>query len=122
MNAQTRYISLSFVDEGGNAPNAITLLNQIRARKSVAMPPYPTKAYPVSSKDEVLRAIQHERRVELAGEQARNRDILRWRAQSKLKTEPISYFAKGKQELLPIPQGEIDNNAKLSQKDQNPGY
>lgn len=109
-------------NETGSTANAIALMNQVRARKSVAMPAYPTTAYPVNSKDEVLRAIQHERRVELAGEQSRNRDILRWRAQSKLKTEPIAYFAKGKQELLPIPQGELDNNAKLTQKDQNPGY
>ena len=108
-------------NETGSTVNAIALMNQVRARKSVAMPAYPTKNYAVNSKDEVLRAIQHERRVELAGEQSRNRDILRWRAQGKLKTEPISYFAD-KQKLLPIPQGEIDNNAKLSQKDQNPGY
>ena len=108
-------------NETGSTANAIALMNQVRARKSVAMPAYPTKSYAVNSKDEVLRAIQHERRVELAGEQSRNRDILRWRAQGKLKTEPISYFAD-KQKLLPIPQGEIDNNAKLSQKDQNPGY
>ncbi|QJW91872.1 RagB/SusD family nutrient uptake outer membrane protein [Spirosoma taeanense] len=109
-------------NETGNSANAIALLNQVRARKSVAMPPYPTKAYPVSNKDEIFQAIVHERRVELAGEQIRNRDILRWRAQGKLKAEPISYFAKGKQELLPIPQQELDNNGKLSQKDQNPGY
>jgi len=109
-------------NETGNSANAITLLNQIRARKSVAMPAYPTAKYPVNSKDEVFRAIVHEKRVEQAGEQIRNRDILRWRAQNKLKTEPISYFAKGKQELLPIPQQELDNNSKLSQKDQNPGY
>ncbi len=109
-------------NETGNTTGAIALLNQVRARKSVAMPVYPTKAYPVNSKDEVFRAVVHERRVELAGEQVRNRDILRWRAQSKLKTEPISYFVKGKQELLPIPQQELDNNSKLSQKDQNPGY
>jgi starch-binding outer membrane protein, SusD/RagB family len=86
------------------------------------MPAYPTAKYPVNSKDEVLRAVMHEKRVEQAGEQIRNRDILRWRAQGKLKTEPIPYFVKGKQELLPIPQQELDNNSKLSQKDQNPGY
>ncbi|MFD2572299.1 RagB/SusD family nutrient uptake outer membrane protein [Spirosoma soli] len=109
-------------NETGNSANAIALLNQIRARKSVAMPAYPTVKYPVSNKDEVFQAIVHEKRVEQAGEQIRNRDILRWRAQSKLKTEPISYFVKNKQELLPIPQQELDNNSKLSQKDQNPGY
>ncbi|WP_460910171.1 RagB/SusD family nutrient uptake outer membrane protein [Spirosoma areae] len=109
-------------NETGNSANAIALLNQIRARKSVAMPAYPTKNYPVNSKDEVFRAIVHEKRVEQPGEQVRNRDLLRWRAQGKLKTEPITYFVKGKQELLPIPQQELDSNSKLSQKDQNPGY
>lgn len=109
-------------NEAGNMAAAIALMNQVRARKSVAMPAYPTATYPVNSKDEVFRAIVHERRVELAGEQVRNRDILRWRAQNKLKTEPIAYFTKGRQELLPIPQQELDNNARLSQKDQNPGY
>ena len=109
-------------NEAGNSAAAIALLNQVRARKSVAMPAYPTKSYPANSKDEILRAIIHERRVELAGEQVRNRDILRWRTQGKLKTEPISYFQKGRQELLPIPQQELDNNSKLAQKDQNPGY
>ncbi|GAB3778527.1 RagB/SusD family nutrient uptake outer membrane protein [Spirosoma horti] len=109
-------------NETGNSANAIALLNQIRARKSVAMPAYPTAKYPVNSKDEVLRAVMHEKRVEQAGEQIRNRDILRWRAQNKFKTDPIPYFMKGKQELLPIPQQELDNNSKLTQKDQNPGY
>ncbi len=109
-------------NETGNSANAIALLNQVRARKSVAMPAYPTAKYPVNSKDEVLRAVMHEKRVEQAGEQIRNRDILRWRAQNKFKTEPIPYFVKGKQELIPIPQQELDNNSKLTQQDQNPGY
>ncbi|MGF7218972.1 tetratricopeptide (TPR) repeat protein [Spirosoma lacussanchae] len=109
-------------NEAGNTAAAIALLNQVRSRKSVAMPPYPTTNYPVNSKNEVFRAIVHERRVELAGEQIRNRDILRWRAQNKLTTEPIAYFVRNRQELLPIPQQELDNNARLSQQDQNPGY
>ncbi|SOD95996.1 RagB/SusD family nutrient uptake outer membrane protein [Spirosoma fluviale] len=109
-------------NETGNSANAIALLNQVRGRASVAMPAYPTAKYPVNSKAEVFRAVVHEKRVEQAGEQIRNRDILRWRAQNKLPAEPISYFAKGKQELLPIPQQELDNNSKLSQQDQNPGY
>jgi hypothetical protein len=109
-------------NETGNSANAITLLNQVRARKSVAMPPYPTAKFPVNSKAEVLRAVMHEKRVEQAGEQIRNRDILRWRAQNKFSTDPIPYFVKGKQELIPIPQQELDNNSKLTQQDQNPGY
>lgn len=109
-------------NEAGNSAAALSLTNQVRARASVQMPPYPTANYPANSKDEILRAIQHERFVELAAEQVRNFDILRWRKNKKLKTEPISYFVANKHELLPIPQTEIDNNPSIDQKDQNPGY
>ena len=109
-------------NEAGNGPAALALLNQVRARKSVAMPPYPTKNFPVGTKDAITQAIIHERRVELSGEDTRNRDVLRWRKQGKLKTEPLSYFQANKQELLPIPQQELNNNTKLTAADQNPGY
>lgn len=109
-------------NEAGNQAEAIKLLNQVRARKSVAMPPYPTANYPVGNKDQVFDAIVHERMVELAAEQVRNFDIVRWRKNKKLKTEPLAYFQANKHELLPIPQSEIDNSPALEQKDQNPGY
>lgn len=109
-------------NEAGNSAEAIRLLNQVRARKTVAMPPYPTARYPVSNKDQLFEAIVHERRVELSGEEVRNRDLIRWRKLNKLKTEPFAYFQKGKHELLPIPQQEIDNNPKIEPQDQNPGY
>lgn len=109
-------------NEAGNSAGAIAMLNAVRARKSVAMPPYPTANYPVNSKDALTQAIIHERRVELAGEEVRDRDLLRWRKQGKLKVEPLSYFQANKQELLPIPQQELNNNTKLSPTDQNPGY
>ncbi|MFD2934242.1 RagB/SusD family nutrient uptake outer membrane protein [Spirosoma flavum] len=109
-------------NELGSTASAITYLNMVRSRPSVAMPSYPTANYPVSTKDQVLAAIMHERRVELNGEEIRNKDILRWRKQGKLKTEPLTYFQKGKHELLPIPQQEIDNNPNIGIKGQNPGY
>ncbi|GAA4452611.1 RagB/SusD family nutrient uptake outer membrane protein [Nibrella saemangeumensis] len=109
-------------NELGNSAEAIKLMNQVRARKSVDMPPFPTAKFPVSNKDQVFDAIVHERMVELAGEQVRNFDIIRWRKNKKLKTEPLSYFQANKHELLPIPQAEIDNSPALDQKDQNPGY
>src|SRR5690606_19461016 len=103
---------------------AIDYLNEVRSREGVEMPPYPTANYPVDSPDEVFRAIVHERRVELAGEQIRNRDILRWRSLGKIPNvipEPIGYMSQ-KHLLLPIPQREIDGNAVLTQADQNPGW
>jgi starch-binding outer membrane protein, SusD/RagB family len=109
-------------NEANNIPAALALMNEVRARKSVAMPPYPTTNWKCSNKDEVTAAIQHERFVELAAEQVRNLDILRWRKNKKFKTEPLTYFVANKHELLPIPQAEIDNNPKIDQKDQNPGY
>jgi hypothetical protein len=105
----------------GRDPEAIALLNEVRSRVDVDMPPYPTANYPVNTPDEVFRAIVHERRVELAGEQIRDRDIVRWRNLGKLISEPFSYY-QPKHALLPIPQQEIDGNALISQTDQNPGF
>jgi len=105
-------------NELNNLAAAVTLLNQVRSRPDVQMPPYPTAAYPVSNKDQVFAAIVHERRVELSGEQVRNRDILRWRKNGKIQITPVNGFKP----LLPIPQAEIDNNDRIEQSDQNPGY
>jgi hypothetical protein len=115
-------------NELGNTTAAIGYLNQIRNRPSVAMPNYPIAGkFPVNSKDEIFKAIVHEKRVELSGEQIRNRDILRWRKQGKLGAgklipEVISYFQVNKHELLPIPQTELSTNASLKATDQNSGY
>ncbi|MCP9763854.1 RagB/SusD family nutrient uptake outer membrane protein, partial [Lacihabitans soyangensis] len=109
-------------NELGNSAKAISLMNQVRARASVAMPAYPTANYPCDSKAKVFEALQHERYVELAAEQVRNLDLIRWRKNKKQTAEPISYFTANKHELLPLPQTEIDNNPKIEQKDQNPGY
>jgi len=109
-------------NEIGTPAKAITYLNKTRARPSVDMPLYPTADYPTGTKDEIMKAIMHERMVELAGEEVRNFDILRWRKAGKFTTDPLSYFAPNKYELLPLPQSEIDNNDKIDQTDQNPGY
>jgi hypothetical protein len=108
----------------GNDADAIDYLNEVRSRVGVEMPPYPTTKYPVDSPDEVFKAIVHERRVELAGEQIRNRDILRWRSLGQIPAvipEPISYMSQ-KHLLAPIPQAEINSNAVLTEADQNPGW
>jgi len=107
-------------NELGNTSAAIGYLNQIRNR--VSMPNYPTLKFPCTTKAETFAAIQHERRIEFANEQIRNRDIVRWRANGKLTSEPISYFKAGKFELMPIPQEEFATNPALTNADQNPGY
>ncbi len=109
-------------NELDNPQVAIDLVNQVRARGSVDMPPIPTATIPAGNKDEIRRAIQHERMIELAGEQVRNFDIVRWRKHGKLDQEPIDYFIANRHELLPIPQTEIDNNPNMTEADQNPGY
>lgn len=109
-------------NEVGTPAKAIEYLNKTRNRPSVSMPEYPTAEYPTGSKEEIMRAIMHERRVELAGEEQRNTDILRWRKAGKLVSEPISYFQPNKYELLPVPINELDANPVIEQEDQNPGY
>ncbi|MFO7826336.1 MAG: RagB/SusD family nutrient uptake outer membrane protein [Cyclobacterium sp.] len=100
---------------------ALPYINQVRARADVDMPPYPTTLFPTGSQEEMRLAIMHERRVELAGEQVRNRDIRRWRRQGVLPAEPIPVF-QSRNDVLPIPLVEIDNNSALSNADQNSGY
>jgi starch-binding outer membrane protein, SusD/RagB family len=111
--------------ELGNNAEAIRLMNLVRARPSVAMPPYPTTRFPCSNKAQTFEALVHEKRVELNGEEVRNRDLLRWRRQGKLTpaiTPKFLYSFETRHLLLPIPQAEVDNNAAIEQKDQNPGY
>ncbi len=111
-------------NEVGTAASAIGYLNEVRNRPSTSMPNYGTPAmngiYPVTSKAEILNAIIHERAVELAGEQVRYNDLIRWDLAGTLLTQ--FGFVKGKHELFPIPQNEIDANEALTNADQNPGY
>lgn len=118
-------------NETGSLQNAIDRLNDVRSRADIVaagLGAYPRAGYPCDSKDEVTRAIIHEKRVEFPIEQIRNRDILRWREEGKLDLvggDPISYFQPNKFELLPIPQSEIDRNTALGSSGvsaQNPGY
>ncbi len=99
--------------------NPVGLLNQVRTR--AAMPLYGSAdmnpTYPVTTSAEIFTAIVHERRVELAGEQTRFPDLLRWNMMS-----IIPAFQAGKHEVLPIPQTEIDTNLSINSSDQNTGY
>ncbi len=106
-------------NELGNLTNAIDLINKVRNRAN--MPNYGTTAmnatYPVNTKEEFFKALIHERRVELAGEQSRFPDLLRWGM-----SDMIDGFVQGKHELFPIPEKEFDTNSNLTSADQNPGY
>ena len=106
----------------GNTGLAVSLMNQVRDR--VNMPQYGTPEmdaiYPVGSQQEVFNAIVHERMVELAGEQLRFSDLVRWGLAETVLAG--TGFTPGKSEVFPIPQSEIDNNPNLTDADQNPGY
>ncbi len=68
-------------------------------------------------------ALIHERRVELGFEGHRFRDLVRWSSPTIgwIEVEDhIPYFEKGKHEVLPIPQFEIDLSDGILE--QNPGY
>ena len=93
--------------EAGTLPNAVGFINQVRSRPGVAMPNVnPT------TKNDVLKAIMHERMVELGGEGVRNIDMLRWRAKGyypSIVPEP----KPGQVSLLPIPFAETSANPHL---------
>ena len=99
---------------GGDVATAMGYLNEVRTRPSVALPVRVT-----TDPDQAFDYIVHERKVELAGEQVRYNDILRWGMTDLLVPHG---FQVGKHELMPIPTAEIANNESLTQADQNPGY
>lgn len=76
---------------------------------------------------ELRKAIRHERRVELAMENKRFYDIIRWgdaeahfhRYAIKWKTGKGAQFRKNINEVFPIPQDELDLNPRMTQ---NTGY
>jgi hypothetical protein len=98
--------------EAGNLGAAVGYLNQVRARPSVAMPAYPTAQFPTATKNNVIRAIMHERTAELGDEELRNIDILRWRSKGYFPSVVPDPKA-GQVNLLPIPQAERDANPAL---------
>lgn len=89
---------------GGSIATAIGYVNEVRARTSTNL-----TAVPVGTKDAARIAIMHERYVELAGEQVRDRDLVRWHRAGWLTTDPLPNHA----DFLPIPQAEVDNNPNL---------
>jgi hypothetical protein len=121
---------------GGSLTTAVDLMNQVRARADVNMPLYGTAAmdaiYPVGTLAGFMKALEHERKVELCGEQVRFPDLVRWGRLAAFMDEvkpscpkadqAALVFQAPKNLLWPIPQKEIDVNPKIEQADQNPGY
>lgn len=121
---------------GGNLADAVALMNQVRQRPDVDMPLYGSPEmnaiYPVSTLEEFMKALEHERKVELCGEQVRWPDLVRWgrvdafieevKPSLPILEQRALVYSSPKHHLWPIPQPEIDRNINMSQDDQNPGY
>jgi hypothetical protein len=121
---------------GGVLADAVDLMNLVRQRADVDMPLYGSTEmdaiYPVGTIPQFMVALEHERKVELAGEQVRFPDLVRWGRLGAFMAEveddlPILeqralVFDVEKHMLWPIPQAEIDRNINIGQEDQNPGY
>jgi len=118
--------------------NAKNALNKVRERArggdASILPDFPYGSYADNAAD-LTKAIRHERRVELAMECHRWFDLCRWGivrdvmeayrttpgAESSEAQADMNPFIKGKNELFPIPQDEMNLNG-YTQADQNPGY
>lgn len=90
--------------EVGTPAQAAVYINQVRARPGVNMPPVT-----LTSHDNAMQAVMHERAVELAGEEVNNIDMLRWRKKGyypSLRPDP----KPAQVALFPIPASETSAN------------
>lgn len=119
--ADVLLIAAEATNELGNTEEAIELANRVRTRARGTLPKPFLPELKADSKDEARQVIWLERRLELAMEQQRWFDLVRQgRAAEVMIGVGKTNFKKGKHELFPIPQSEIDlSGAKLMQ---NPGY
>lgn len=90
--------------EAGTPANAAKYINEVRDRKSVMMIHVATPTH-----DDAMKAVMHEKALEMAGEEVANIDILRWRAKGylpALRTDP----KPGQTAMFPIPASETSAN------------
>src|SRR5690606_17198771 len=98
---------------GGSVATAIGYINEVRSRPSVSLSSLSTGL----TETQAFNALVHERKVELAGEQHRFPDIIRWGIAG---TELAgTNFRTGTHEVFPIPDAEIVSNASIGPEDQN---
>lgn len=117
--ADVLLIAAEAMNENGKGQQALTYLNAVRARaRGTRRNILPDIT--ITEKDALRLRIWQERRSELAMEQQRWFDLLRTgQAEARMKAVGKN-FIKGKHELFPIPQTEIDlSGGNLTQ---NPGY
>lgn len=112
-------IAAEALNEIGRTSEALTYLNQVRARARGGFPGILPDVVS-TNQQEVRTAIWHERRVELALEQHRWFDLVRTGRAASVMQALGKPFVEGKHELFPIPQGEIDLSEGVLE--QNEGY
>jgi len=103
----------------GQTAAAYKYVDSVRSRAGL---PTLTAAKPGLSQQDFLTQLKHERLTELCGEGHRFEDLTRWGDLSTaLSSRDPSFanFKAGRDELLPIPQYDLDVNPNLKQ---NPGY
>jgi hypothetical protein len=111
------------LNELGRPAEALPLINQVRQRPSVNLTPLTGTFTQVTMRQK----LRHERITELAGEGMRWSDLVRYQSfknaddLSELRARDADFnnFISPRNELLPIPQTEIDIDKNLRQ---NPGY
>ena len=109
------------LNEQGQTPLAVPLINQVRARAT--MPPLSAVAFTQAT---MRTQIMHERVTELTGEGTRWFDLKRWNyfndqaGVNSITAHDVDFssFMVGKSGLLPLPQTEID----LAKLTQNPNW
>jgi hypothetical protein len=111
--AEIYLIKAEALNELGRTPEAIVLVNQVRARVFATPEPIPPTTTQAQFRDVILR----ERLFELTAEGKRRQDLIR---HGKFL---LPWFNKGQREpyriLVPIPQSQVEANPNLVQ---NPGY
>lgn len=110
--ADVLLLAAEALNENNKQAEALEYLNQVRTRARNSSPvPLPGLLPNVNIMDQsqLRERVYRERRVELAMEQHRWFDLIRWgRAASVMQAVGKTSFVEGKNELLPIPQAEID--------------
>lgn len=116
------------LNETGSAAQAISLINQVRARARNTVTfdggkapagTLPDRSASTTDKTQIKNWLVHERRVELGFESQSFNDLKRWGLAKSFLTGLGKNF-QDKNYLYPIPQGEVDKSAGTIS--QNPGY
>jgi len=103
----------------GKTADAYQYVDKVRVRAGLASL---STAMPGLTQDQFLQQLKHERITELSGEGHRWEDLARWgdlSPQLASRDAGFANFKIGRDELLPIPQQDIDADINLKQ---NPGY